>query len=264
MVSTFFTNPILNKVPVVTLVFWIIKVLSTTVGETAADYLAVDLHFGLGITSLIMFALLTVFLIYQVIKSEYKPWLYWTNIVLVSVVGTLITDNLVDVYGVSLQAATLSFSLLLALVFWVWYKAEGTLSITSITTRKRELFYWLAILFTFALGTAAGDLVSEGLNLGYLGALVWFSGAIIAIMIAHYLLGLNAILSFWLAYILTRPLGASIGDWLSQSTHDGGLGLGAMMTSLIFLALILGSVVYLTFQNSYKKHGHKQIQQVAK
>jgi uncharacterized membrane-anchored protein len=240
------TIKLLNKVPEVTLVFWIIKILSTTVGETAADFLNVDLHVGLTGTSWVMFALLSAFLVYQISQTRYIPWLYWLNVVFISVVGTLITDNLVDNLGVSLVVATLGFSMALVLTFTLWYWIERSLSITSINTRQREWFYWFAILFTFALGTAAGDLSAEGLGLGYAASLGVFTGIIILVAVAHYLFGLHAVLSFWLVYILTRPLGASLGDYLSQAVEDGGLGLGAMNTSLLFLTAISLSVVYLT------------------
>jgi uncharacterized membrane-anchored protein len=166
--------------------------------------------------------------------------------VLISVVGTLVTDNLVDNFGVSLETTTIIFTLALLATFAVWYASEKTLSIHSIYTSKREAFYWLAILFTFALGTAAGDLVAEGLSLGY-----WKSGVMFAVLIgvvamAYYRFKLNAVLAFWIAYILTRPLGASIGDYLSQDTESGGLELGTVGTSVIFLAIILGLVIYLT------------------
>ena len=249
MQNSFFSQQVLNKVPAATLLFWLIKVLSTTVGETAADYLAVDLNFGLGVTSLVMFAVLAVVLVYQLLKAQYIPWVYWLSVILVSVSGTLITDNLVDNYGVSLELTTTVFALALIATFSIWQIIEGTLSISAINTRKRELFYWLAILLTFALGTAFGDLIAEGLNLGYGTSLLIFAGVIVVIAMTHYVFKLNAITSFWLAYIFTRPLGASLGDWLSQSTHDGGLGIGAMLTSVLFFSAILGAIALLTRQN---------------
>jgi len=247
----------LNKVPEVTMFFWIIKVLCTTIGETAADYLNTTLNLGLNGTSLVMGALLIAVLVFQFRTKKYVPVIYWLAVVLLSVVGTLITDNLTDNLGVSLTTTTIVFSIALAVVFAVWYLKEKTLSIHSIVTRTRESFYWLAILFTFALGTASGDLIAEKFDTGYLNALLIFAGAIAVITIAHYvmkaILGMkhkhfsrNAVLTFWLAYILTRPLGASIGDYLSQARDDGGLGLGTTVTSGIFLLGILGLVVYLT------------------
>ncbi|MDD2719734.1 MAG: hypothetical protein PHH47_00310 [Gallionella sp.] len=236
----------LNKVPEITLYFWIIKIMCTTVGETAADFLNVDLQFGLVATSVVTSVLLAVFLIMQLRSKRYVPWLYWLVVVLISTVGTLITDNLVDNFGVSLETTTIAFSLALAATFAAWYMSEKTLSIHSIFTRKRELFYWAAILFTFALGTAAGDLVAEGLNLGYATSAVMFGSMIGAVMIGYYGFKLNAITSFWVAYILTRPLGASIGDYLMQPNANGGIGLGAALTNAVFLVGIVGLVVYMT------------------
>jgi uncharacterized membrane-anchored protein len=236
----------LNKVPEVTMFFWIIKILATTVGETAADFLNVNLNLGLTITTVVMSGLLLITLFYQFKARKYVPGIYWLAVVLISVVGTLVTDNLVDNLGVSLETTTIYFSIALLGTFAVWYASEKTLSIHSIYTSKREAYYWLAILFTFALGTAAGDLTAEGLNLGYLVSALMFAALIGVVTIAHYLFKLNAVLAFWIAYILTRPLGASLGDYLSQPREEGGLGLGTVGTSAIFLVTILSLVIYLT------------------
>lgn len=235
----------LNKVPEVTLYFWIIKIMATTVGETFADYLNVDLGFGLNNTTYVMGALLLGTLSFQFGARKYVPGIYWLAVVFISVVGTLITDNLTDNLGVSLVTSTAGFAVALAVTFAAWFASERTLSIHSIITSKREGFYWLTILFTFALGTAAGDLVAEKLAFGYLPSALMFGAVIAAIAAAHLKYGLNAVLAFWLAYILTRPLGASIGDFLSQAKADGGLGLGTTGTSALFLATILGLVSYL-------------------
>ncbi len=237
---------ILNKVPEVTLYFWIIKILCTTVGETASDFLGTHLNLGLTYTSYIMCGLLLIVLFFQFRLDKYKPSIYWLSVVLISVVGTLITDNLTDNFGVSLVTTTIIFAIALAISFAVWYWKEKTLSIHTIYTRQREAFYWLAILFTFALGTASGDLLAERLDLGYLLSAVIFAAAIAVIAVAHLKFKLHAVLAFWIAYILTRPLGASIGDYLSQTHDDGGLGLGTTVTSFIFLAAILAIVIYLT------------------
>jgi uncharacterized membrane-anchored protein len=237
----------LNKVPEVTLFFWIIKILCTTVGETAADYLNVNLKFGLTNTTYFTGALLAVLLLAQFRVRRYIPLLYWSVVVVISVFGTLITDNLTDRYNVPLTTSTAVFAAALAVIFAVWFWFERTLSIHSIVTTRREAFYWLAVLFTFALGTAAGDLTAEKANLGYAVSIALFGGLIALVTFAHYGLKLNPILAFWLAYILTRPLGASIGDEMSQKSHQyGGLGLGTTGTSYIFLAAILALVVYLS------------------
>lgn len=236
----------LNKVPEITLYFWAIKILCTTVGETAADLLNENLGLGLTNTTYVMAAALTAVLVFQFRSRKYVPGIYWLAVVLISVVGTLFSDNLVDNLGVELQVTTIAFSLILACVFAAWYRSERTLSVHTIVTTRRESFYWLAILFTFALGTSAGDLVAEKLELGYLPSVGIFAGAIAVVAIAHFRFKLNAILAFWIAYILTRPLGASIGDYLSQPVEESGLGLGTILTSVIFLTAILVLVVYLT------------------
>jgi len=239
-------RPRWNKVPEVTAYFWIIKVLCTTVGETAADLLNDKAGLGLTGVSLLMSALLAVVLVVQFRTKAYKAGVYWLGVALISVVGTLISDNLTDNLGVPLETSTTVFAVALAVVFFVWYRRERTLSIHSIDTVSREAYYWLAVLFTFALGTAAGDLVAERMDLGYWVSAVLFGLAIAAVAVAYFALGLNAVLSFWIAYILTRPLGASIGDYLSQPTGDGGLGFGTVVTSALFLTVILALVVYLS------------------
>jgi uncharacterized membrane-anchored protein len=237
---------LMNKVPEVTLYFWLIKVLCTTVGETFADYLNETLGFGLTNTTIVMGLAFFVLLGFQFRARRYVPWIYWTTVVLISVFGTLITDNLTDGHGVPTTTTTPIFAVLLAISFLAWYLVERTLSIHTIRTARREAFYWLAILFTFALGTAGGDMLSEQLGLGYLTAVVIFAGAIALVVVAHLGLRMGPILSFWLAYILTRPLGASIGDYMSQPRKDGALGLGTTATSVIFLGAILALVAYLT------------------
>lgn len=236
----------LNKVPYVTAFFWIIKILATTVGETGADFLNIRLGLGLNVTSAVMSVLLALFLSVQMRKSHYVPWIYWVVVVFLSIVGTLLTDMLTDELGVSLYFSTALFTLALMATFFVWHRMEGTLSIHEIDTTRREAFYWLAILLTFALGTAGGDLVSEKAGLGYLTAALIFGGCIAAITAGYYARLLGPILAFWLAYVLTRPLGASIGDLLTQAPKNGGLGLGTMPTSGIFFVCIVGLVIYLT------------------
>ena len=235
---------LLNKVPEVTLAFWVIKIMSTTVGETGADYLAVHVGLGRAITGGIMATLLVAALLLQFRSRQYVPSIYWLTVVLVSVVGTQITDALTDGLDVSLYRSTAVFAALLVVTFAVWYWRERTLSIQTIVTTRRELFYWAAILFTFALGTAAGDLATEALGLGFnVGVLVF--GLLIAVFAGAYYVGVNAVLTFWLAYILTRPLGASLGDLLSQARSYGGLGLGTVWTSIGFLVVITALVTFL-------------------
>lgn len=234
-----------SKVPQVSLIFWIIKILSTTVGETGADYLAVHVGLGGTVTGLTMAALLALALAWQLRLARFVPWAYWLTVVLLSVVGTQITDALTDGLGVSLYLSTAVFGVALAAVFAAWYWRERTLSIQTIVTRRRELFYWGAILLTFALGTAAGDLATEELGLGFTAGAAIFAGLIGALYIASRA-GANPVLAFWCAYILTRPLGASLGDLLSQSTDYGGLGWGTVNTSIVFLLVIASLVAWVS------------------
>lgn len=241
------SSPMLNKVPEVTLIFWTIKILSTTVGETGADYLAVHAGLGANATAACMASLLIVALMLQLRARRRVPWIYWLTVVLVSIVGTQITDLLTDKLEISLYVSTVVFACALAATFAIWYAVEHTLSIRTIVTTRRELFYWAAILLTFALGTAAGDLATEALGLGFqLGVIVF--GVLIAFIVVFYTLGVNPVLIFWLAYILTRPLGASLGDLLSQSRTYGGVGLGTIHTSLAFLTVIIALVAWVTFE----------------
>ena len=260
----------LNKVPEVTLYFWVIKIMCTTVGETAADYLNDNLGFGLTKTTYVTGALLVALLVAQLRLRRYVPAVYWAVVVVISVFGTLITDNMTDHYNVPLTTSTIVFSITLAAVFAIWYASERTLSIHTIVTTRREGFYWLAILFTFALGTAAGDLSAEKFSLGYGPSILIFGGMIAAVTFAWRAFALNAILAFWLAYILTRPLGASIGDFMSQNNPKyGGLGLGTTGTSYIFLGGILALVTYLSISKRDRTevrapHGRGQRLEVAR
>ncbi|MBB2707789.1 UNVERIFIED_ORG: putative membrane-anchored protein [Rhizobium esperanzae] len=238
-----------NRVPRVTTDFWLIKLMAVTMGETAADYLNVQMGLGLTATSLIMSAILAVALVWQFAQKKYGPAAYWLSVVLISIVGTLITDNLVDNFRVPLLDTTIAFSIALALTFLLWFQTERTLSIHSISTGRREAFYWLAILFTFALGTAAGDLVAEKFALGYLATGVLFGMIIISLAIGYFFLDLDPILGFWLVYILTRPLGASFGDLMSQPPQYGGLGFGTIVTSAVFLAAIVTIVAFMSLRH---------------
>lgn len=238
-----------NRVPRVTVDFWLIKLMAVTVGETAADFLALNLGLGLQLTTYLMSGVLVVAIVLQFMQRRYVPVFYWLAVVLVSVVGTLITDNLVDTMGVPLQTTAIVTGILLALTFAIWFAVERTLSIHTIVTFRREAFYWVAILLTFALGTAVGDLVAEKFDVGYLNTGLLFLGIIALITFAYYVFRLNAVLAFWMAYILTRPLGASFGDLLSQPMEYGGLGLGTILTSVLFLAVIGAIVLYMSIMN---------------
>ncbi|RLN74312.1 hypothetical protein BBJ28_00005643 [Nothophytophthora sp. Chile5] len=238
----FFDEQVGVKVPQVTVFFWVIKVLATTVGETFADFLNADAGLGLGGTSGVMLAIFLVALAVQLKLDFYFAPLYWFVIVAISTVGTLLTDNLTDNLNVPLAITTPIFFVLLLLVFFAWYRVEKSLSIHSIYTRRREAWYWLTVLVTFALGTAAGDLVGEKLNLGYGYSLVLFAGCIVLAGLLWWFHVINGVFGFWVVYILTRPLGASLGDLLSQNPADSvvsasgsgsGSGLGSSSGSQI-------------------------------
>ncbi|MFI9645753.1 hypothetical protein ACIHAA_05570 [Streptomyces sp. NPDC052040] len=240
---------LLNKVPEVTIWFWVIKILCTTVGESFADWINMNLGVGLINTALIFTVVLAAVLGWQLGTKRYIPFVYWLTVVVVSVTGTLYTDILTDSQGVPLAVSSSVFAGVLAVVFGTWYARERTLSVHSITTRPRELFYWLAVLVTFALGTATGDWTLD-LTGWTPGVSVLLPLGLIAAIVLAWRLGAGAVLSFWLAYILTRPLGANLGDWLGSPGGDGGLGLGTAATSVIFLAAILATVLYLTLSRS--------------
>ena len=187
---------LLNKVPQVTIFFWIIKILCTTVGETFADFINFNIGLGLTLTTIIMGVAFFIALFFQFKANKYVPTIYWVTVVLISVFGTLVTDNLTDNMGVPLEVSTVVFSVLLGLTFLFWYLSEKTLSIHSIFTRKREVFYWLTILFTFALGTAVGDLYSEQLGFGYLNTGIGVVIIIALVFLAYKFLKLDGVLAF--------------------------------------------------------------------
>jgi uncharacterized membrane-anchored protein len=252
----------LNKVPEVTVYFWIIKILCTTVGESFADYINETLGFGLTNTTILFGALLLLALVAQFQLRRYVPGVYWLSVVLISVVGTLLTDNLTDGHNVPLWISTTVFAVLLAVVFSLWYAREHTLSIHTIVTTPREAWYWLTVLVTFALGTAVGDWTLELTGWSPGQSVLLPLGLILAVLVA-WKLGMGPVLSFWLAYILTRPLGANIGDYLASPHSDGGLGLGTLGTSVIFLGTILAVVIYLTLTDKDRTEAIAQRSQEA-
>ncbi len=239
-----------NRVPEVTAGFWLIKLMAVTMGETAADYLAVNLGLGLTATTVFMGMILIAALFWQFGRHRYVPATYWSAVVLISIVGTLVTDNLTDAFGVPLMTSTLVFTVALAATFAAWLAVEGTLSIHTVYTARRESFYWLAILFTFALGTAAGDLVSEQFALGYTATGILFGLIIASVASGYFFLKLDGLWAFWICYIFTRPLGASFGDLMSQPHDYGGMGFGTIPTSLGFLTVIALTVGTMTLRRA--------------
>ncbi len=235
----------MSKVPEVTVIFWIIKVLTTGMGEVASDYLAdnYDPMIAGGVAGMVLLASLVL----QLAVRRYVAWIYWTAVVMVSVVGTMGADFVHTIMGVPYEVSTAFFVVVLAAIFGVWYATEKTLSIHSIRTRRREIFYWLTVMATFALGTAAGDLSASTAGLGYFGSGVMFAVVIAIPAIAHRMFGLNAVVAFWFAYIVTRPLGASFADWLGMPANRGGIGLGLGQVSVGLTTLIIALVGYLAF-----------------
>jgi len=231
-----FPHPLAAKVPEITLLFWVIKVLTTGMGETASDYLA---HTSLALAGLIGVGGLAVALGWQLSTTEYRPAAYWTAVAMVAVTGTMVADALHRFVGLSYAVTTPFYAAVLTAVLVWWWLSERTLSIHSIHTRRREAFYWLAVMASFALGTAAGDFTAATLNLGYFTSGLLF-GAMILVPLVAWRLGLNAVVAFWAAYILTRPLGASFADWLGKPAYRSGLGYGdGTVTVVTLLAIVV-------------------------
>lgn len=251
--STYHTNDTIRKVPEITIYFWILKLLTTAMGETTSDYLVHVLD------PVIVVALgaigLAVALILQFAVRRYVVWIYWLAAVMVAIFGTIVADVLHVELGIPYLISTAFFSVALVVIFGVWYASEKTLSIHSINTRRREIFYWATVMTTFALGTAVGDMTASTMNLGYLSSGVLFAILIAIPAIAYWRFGLNAIVAFWLAYILTRPLGASFADWVGKPQNLSGFGLGTGLVSLFLTILIVAIVGYLTITRKDVKTG---------
>jgi len=231
-----------NKVASLSIFFWVIKIISTTTGEASADFLGRNFGAAAGVVA---FILLAIAIVIQIKFKRYLPWMYWTVIVLVAVFGTMFAD-VIHIVGVPLFVTSGTFFVLLLAMLGIWYKSEGTLDVHTITTTKREIFYWSVIFFTFAFGTAAGDLVAGSLHLGFLDATLVFGAAIIIIPLSLFLLKVNSIALFWVSYILTRPFGASGADLLGKPVSHGGFGLGDGTTALLTLVIIIAMVSWLT------------------
>ena len=236
----------INRVADISVLFWVIKIVSTTVGETAADYISVNLKFGLTNTAILLGALTILVVLWNFKQKKYFPPSYWCLIVMMSIEGTLITDLLVDKLGVSLLALDVVFTIAMGLLFWLWYRKEKTLSIHEINNDNREKFYWIIVLTTFALGTGVGDTVSEYLSIGYFYSLIIFGSIFILAGILNFFKIIDGILAFWIAFIVTRPIGASLGDLFIQTPKDGGFGISAAIINIIFFIVIIASVSYIT------------------
>lgn len=233
----------MRKVPEVTIYFWIVKLLTTAMGESTSDYLV--FHIYPYVAVIVGCVGLIVALILQLSVRRYVPWIYWLAVIMVAIFGTMAADVIHVVLGVPYVVSTASFFAALIVIFVVWYRSEKTLSIHSIYTFRRELFYWATIMATFALGTAAGDMTAATLKLGYLDSGILFAVLFILPALAYKFLGANEIATFWIAYILTRPLGASFADWFGKP-YLGGLGLGDTKVALVLTIIILIFIAYLT------------------
>lgn len=232
-----------RKVPEITLSFWIVKLLSTAMGESTSDYLV--FHINPYVAVVVGCLGLVGSLILQLVVRRYVAWIYWLTVVMVAVFGTMAADVAHVVLGIPYLVTTTVFAILLAAVFFLWERAEKTLSIHSIVTRRRELYYWATVMATFALGTAAGDMTAATLGLGYFSSFILFAVLFALPLIARRAFGMNEVFTFWFAYVVTRPLGASFADWMGKSTL-GGLGIGDGMVAAVLSGLIVLFVVYLS------------------
>jgi uncharacterized membrane-anchored protein len=232
-----------SKVPAVIALFWLIKVLTTGMGETTSDYLVHRLGPALAIA--VGGCAIGVGLWRQYVATRYEAWTYWLAVVMVAVFGTMVADVLHVGLGIPYVVSSCLFALILVLTFALWYRSERTLSIHSIRTRRRERFYWATVLATFALGTAVGDMTAKTLNLGYFSSGLLFLAVMAIPAIGYVRFGLNPIVGFWFAYVVTRPLGASFADWVAVPPSHGGLGLGYGPVSLVLAAVIAVLVGYL-------------------
>jgi len=243
---------VMKKVPEVTVFFWIVKLLTTAMGESTSDYLVyhIDPYIAVGLGGIGLVAALVL----QFAVRRYIPWIYWLAVLMVAIFGTMAADVVHIVLGVPYLTSTIFFAIVLAIIFAIWYMSEKTLSIHSITNWRRELFYWATVMATFALGTAAGDMTAATLHLGYFASAVLFAVLIALPAAGYFLFHLNPIATFWFAYIVTRPLGASIADWLGKP-YLGGLGLGDGIVSFVLALLIIAFVGYLTISHVDVKSG---------
>lgn len=241
--KNFFTSPLMRKVPEVTILFWIIKLLTTAMGESTSDFLVHQMDPVIAVAiGAIGFA---ISIMLQFWVKKYITWIYWLTVTMVAIFGTMAADVFHIAFGVPYVISTIVFAIALAIIFIVWYKTEHTLSIHSITTYRREFFYWLTVITTFALGTATGDMTAVTLNLGYLTSGIVFAVLFAIPLVAQKMYKANEVVTFWIAYIFTRPFGASFADWFGRTPDLGGIGFGTAKTSIILTLLIIILVGYL-------------------
>lgn len=236
----------MKKLPEITLLFWCLKICATTLGETAGDLLSMSLNIGYATSSVVLFGVFLITLIAQLTVKQYIPPIYWAVILATSTVGTTLSDYMDRTLGLGYATGSLILASLLGLTLLVWRKVEGSLSVTDIRTKRNELFYWAAILCSNTLGTALGDYLADSSGLGFAGGAVLIAGVLLAVVLAHYFTRIPAVFLFWIAFVLTRPFGATFGDLLTKANEKGGLNLGTQGSSLVLFVLLVGMVVYAT------------------
>lgn len=234
----------MKKVPEITLLFWVMKILATTLGETAGDLLAQTLNVGYAVSSLVLIGIFAVTLIAQLRAKRYIPALYWSVILATSTAGTTMSDYMDRTLGLGYATGSVILITILVIILAVWYASEKSLSVTNISTPRVELFYWTAILFSNTLGTALGDFLADDSGLGFGGGALLIGSLIGLVILAHYFTRISSVVLFWIAFVLTRPFGATFGDLLTKTTEKGGLGFGTEGSSLILAGLLIALIIY--------------------
>ncbi len=234
----------MNKIPQITLAFWIMKICATTLGETAGDLVSMTLHVGYAVSSILLISLFLIALTGQLLSKEFKPVLYWTVILATSTAGTTMSDFMDRTLGLGYATGSAILISLLVSILVIWRLVEGSLSVDKITSRRGEVFYWTAILFSNTLGTALGDYLADDSGLGFLGGALVISSLLVVVILCHYLTKLSPVLLFWIAFILTRPFGATFGDLLTKPLEKGGLGFGTIGSSIILFVILVGLIAY--------------------
>ncbi|OWP61563.1 hypothetical protein CDA63_18785 [Hymenobacter amundsenii] len=238
----------MKKLPEITLLFWIMKICATTLGETAGDLLAQTLNVGYAVSSIILLGIFLVTLVGQLAAKRYIPALYWAVILATSTAGTTMSDYMDRTLGLGYATGALILVTILAVILGAWWLSEKSLSVTDVQSRRAELFYWTAILFSNTLGTALGDYLADDSGLGFAGGALLIGSLLALVVLAHYFTRISSVLLFWVAFVLTRPFGATVGDLLTKDTSQNGLGFGTIGSSLILFAVLVGLAVYTTIQ----------------
>ncbi|WP_138994254.1 hypothetical protein [Larkinella sp. C7] len=245
----------MKKVPEITLLFWVMKICATTLGETAGDLLAQTLNVGYAVSSLLLIGIFALTLIAQLKTNQYIPALYWAVILATSTAGTTMSDYMDRTLGLGYATGSAILVTILVIILVVWYRREGTLSVTDIKTTRPELFYWTAILFSNTLGTALGDFLADDSGLGFGGGALLIGSLIGLVILLHYFTKISSVILFWIAFVLTRPFGATFGDLLTKSTEQGGLGFGTQGSSLILFGILAGLILYTSIQKKNQYRG---------